>query len=115
MANGLKLDLKNADSILSYLAAIIISKLSPQHIGKNVAELVATDIVEEFTSAVGGRQIYLPKGRIERAAAKHDEMYELYRAGETIGAIAQAYGTTEINVYRIISKVKAARRANSKP
>lgn len=72
---------------------------------RKLAQLAAI----EFSWYCGGRQIYIPSGDHLRTAIKHNEIY-LRRPHEKASDLAEEFGVSERQIYRIVKEQHDWRR-----
>jgi|GEM_PF-2947154 len=75
-----------------------------------LAQRHAQRVVLALAALFGGRPFYLPTGTSLRRAIRDDEIFRRARAGN-IAALAQEFGMTQTNIYRVIARQRALRRA----
>lgn len=70
--------------------------------------------VRAMSKYAGGRQLYMPKGDVLERALRDREIWER-DTGKNIEELADAYGLTVVQVYRILAEQRAYHRQRMQP
>lgn len=95
--------------VLTDAAACLAQALERQGIGPERASDLAFEAVEALRARWGGMDLYIPKAQYLETAPKHERIWELYRAGCDLRAIAQETGYSVQRVRQVIRQARAAR------
>ena len=82
---------------------------APERLG--ALALLALRQAERLSADVGGIAWYIPKGISYRASRRDLQMYEAYKAGKTLRALAQEHGLTVERLRQICAALLAQERA----
>lgn len=74
------------------------------------AKRLASSDVVALAQLMGGRPVYLPRGKQIESAIKHAEIYEAWAAGEVVASIARRYRMAAASVYDIVKQERERRR-----
>lgn len=106
---ALELLIKGADDapeerwapLLARLVEVLVARFRRTGMSEDAADKLASASVIEIAHYFGGRMVYLPRGDQLRLALRDGEIFRRSRRGN-IQQLAQEYGLTDIQVYRII-------------
>lgn len=97
--------------VLCYLHDLIVDNLQKEKLTVDESRAMAVDIIENIANDFGGNVIYIPRCHYEKIWKKWNEIYDLWRVGESVKDLSRAYQISLVQTYKIIREVKAKRTA----
>jgi Mor family transcriptional regulator len=95
--------------VLLDAAASLAQELERRGMPAEAASDAAFAAVESLRARWGGADIYIPMAKVIELAPKHQQIYERWRAGEQIPALAGDFGYSYQWIRQVIRTARLAR------
>lgn len=99
---------------LAQMVEVTCAALERSGMDEKGAESLSRVVVLAQAHYIGGRSLYLPRGKVLEAALRDLEIYRASRRGNT-EALARKYGLTDRAVQKIVRKQTLLRRDRLQP
>jgi Mor family transcriptional regulator len=97
--------------LLAHFGYVLADQLCKEGLPEHRASAVSLNVMDVIKVEFGGQNVYFPMGISGKTEEKSEEVFDKFMAGTTVTDLDHEYGHSMQWIYRLLSIVRARRRA----